>query len=84
MADPKALPPAASAEGESAALQAQIVDASTLEKRSISRDHRSSDEAIPMPQKKTEAGMVNYLVGAILMLCSRLTWQSASSSMEPH
>lgn len=82
MAELRPLPPAASAEGESAALQTQIVDASTIEKKDVGRDHGSAEKAAILPHKKTEAGMMNYIVGTTPMLYSRLTWQSASSPTE--
>jgi ATP-binding cassette subfamily B (MDR/TAP) protein 1 len=60
MADPKPLPPSASAEGESAAMQAEIINPITLEKDSTAKN---GDKVEGNTKKKTGEGMKNYIVG---------------------
>lgn len=62
MTDTKPLPPTASAEGETAALQAQVIDAGTLDKDHIAKDiNKSTITASKLKQSK-DAGFKNYIV----------------------
>lgn len=69
MADTKPLPPSASAEGETAALQAQVkvIDTGTLDKDHVGKDAgKTVDAASKSKTKKgTDAGFKNYIVSAI-------------------
>lgn len=64
MAHAKPVPPTASAEGESAALQAQVIDASTVDQKDVTKDTTQSDASIAAAKKGPDAGMVNYLVSS--------------------
>jgi ATP-binding cassette subfamily B (MDR/TAP) protein 1 len=66
MADPKPLPPSALAEGESAAMQAGIINASTLEKDTAAKDGLKGEKVEGNTKKKTDEGMKNYIVGVSL------------------
>lgn len=66
MADPKPMPPSASAEGESAAMQAEIINASTLEKDNIAKDGPKGEMVEGNMKGKTDEGMKNYIVGICL------------------
>ena len=66
MADPKPLPLSASAEGESAAMQAEIINASTLEKDNAAKDGLKGEIVEGNTKKKTDEGMKNYIVGVSL------------------
>jgi hypothetical protein len=61
MADPKPLPPSALAEGESAAMQAGIINASTLEKDTAAKDGLKGEKVEGNTKKKTDEGMKNYI-----------------------
>lgn len=65
MADNKPLPLSASAEGETAALQAQVIETGTLDK-----DHDTKDAGEPVDsasefKKGSGAGFKNYIVSLI-------------------
>lgn len=60
------MPPSASAEGESAAVQAKIINASTLEKDSTAKDGPKEKIVEGNTKKKTDEGMKNYIVGVSL------------------
>jgi ATP-binding cassette subfamily B (MDR/TAP) protein 1 len=66
MADPKPLPPSASAEGESAAMQAEIINASTLEKDKAAKDGLKGEIVEGNTKNKRDEGMKNYIVGVSL------------------
>ena len=61
-----ALPPAASAEGESAALQGRVVEASALDNDNLAEAVGKSDGA--STKLKKDAGLRNYFVGRMLVL----------------
>jgi ATP-binding cassette subfamily B (MDR/TAP) protein 1 len=63
MADPKLMPSSASAEGESAAMQAEVINASTLEKDNTAKDGPKGEIVEGNTKKKTDEGMKNYIVG---------------------
>ena len=60
------MPPSASAEGESAAMQAEIVNASTLEKDNTANDGLKGEIVEGNMKSKTDEGMKNYIVGVCL------------------
>jgi len=63
MADPKPVPPSASAEGETAALQAQAVEASTIDTKDAGGDVSQPNAGAAAAKKGSNAGLKNYLVG---------------------
>jgi hydrogenase maturation factor HypE len=65
MADIKPLPPSASAEGETAALQAQVIDAGTLDKEDVSQDTVKPVVAASKSKKGADAGFKNYIVSSV-------------------
>ena len=66
MIETKPLPPAAGAEGETAALQGQIIEASTLDNSKVAKV-TEKDEVVA-PKTKKDAGLKNYFVGSALVL----------------
>lgn len=56
MAETKPLPPSASAEGETAALQAQIIEAGTIDAKSAGKNETAASE----PKKGSDSGLKNY------------------------
>ena len=62
MADPKPMPPSASAEGESAAMQAEVINASTLDKDSTAKDGPKGQKVEQDTKKKPDEGRKNYIV----------------------
>ena len=62
MADPKPMPPSASAEGESAAMQAEVINASTLDKDRTAKDGSKGQMFEQDIKKKPDEGMKNYIV----------------------
>ena len=60
------LPPAASAEGESAALQGRIGEAGALDNDNLAKVVGKGDGASTKPKK--DAGLQNYFVGRMLVL----------------
>jgi hypothetical protein len=68
MADPKPMPPSASAEGESAVMQAEIINASTLEKHSTAEGGPKRDTDEGTTKTKTGEGMKNYIVSIVSRL----------------
>lgn len=63
MADHKPMPPSALAEGESAAMQAEVINASTLEKDSTAKGGPKGQTAGENTKNKPDEGMKNYIVG---------------------
>lgn len=63
MPDTKPVPPTGSAEGETAALQAQVVEASTINNHDGKIDNRPTGAVAGTARKEPDAGMKNYLVG---------------------
>ncbi|KAJ4987038.1 ABC transporter [Stagonosporopsis vannaccii] len=61
MADPKPVPPTASAEGETAALQARVVEATALDKKDVGGDIGQTETVAAAAKKGSDAGMKNYL-----------------------
>lgn len=66
MADTKPLPPSASAEGETAALQGQIIEASTLDEKNVAKDAKNTGSVAPTAPKAPDAGLKNYLVSLVI------------------
>ena len=62
MTDTKPLPPTASAEGETAALQAQVIDTGTLDKQHVPKDTTGSTNTAAKSKKDADAGFKNYIV----------------------
>jgi hypothetical protein len=69
MVETKLLPPAAGAEGETAALQGQIIEASTLDNNKVAKAVEK-DEVVESKNKK-DAGLNNYFVGSALVWVHR-------------
>ena len=65
MADLKLLPPSASAEGETAALQAQVLEASTVNKENGTEAVVTPEDSKLVSKKASGAGLENYFVGAL-------------------
>lgn len=57
------MPPTASAEGETAALQTQVVEASALDGKNAGGDVGQPDAGVAAAKKGSDAGLKNYLVG---------------------
>lgn len=64
MTDPKPMPTSASAEGESA-MQAEVINASTLEKDSTTKDGPEGETVERNTKKRPDEGMKNYIVGVL-------------------
>ena len=62
MADPNPMPPSSSAEGESAAMQAEVINASTLDKDRTAKDGSKGQMFEQDIKKKPDEGMKNYIV----------------------
>lgn len=61
MTDTKPLPSTANAEGETAALQAQVVNIGTLDKDSASKDTSRPTHIASDSKKDADAGFKNYI-----------------------
>ena len=67
MVDIKPLPPSASAEGETAALQAHVLEASTVNKEDGIKPADKSEGTKSVSKKASDGGLKNYFVGVIAM-----------------
>ena len=56
------MPPSSSAEGESAAMQAEVINASTLDKDRTAKDGSKGQMFEQDIKKKPDEGMKNYIV----------------------
>lgn len=61
MTDAKPLPSTASAERETATLQAQVIDANTINKDHIAKDTSKSITTASKPKQSADAGFKNYI-----------------------
>jgi hypothetical protein len=71
MAEIKPLPPSASAEGETSALQTQVIEAAAQDKDHVAKAAEGTDDVTSKPKKVSDAGLKNYFVGVapnVLML----------------
>ncbi len=62
MADTKPLPQSASAEGETAALEAQVIAYGTVDSKTARKDNKKIDDTTSATAKGPDAGFKNYLV----------------------
>jgi hypothetical protein len=65
MTDSKPLPPTASAEGETAVLQAQAIDIDTFDKHQMPKDTNETINTAAKSKKDADAGFKNYIVRRI-------------------
>jgi hypothetical protein len=65
MTDTKPVPPTASAEGEAAALQAQAVDADTLNEDHVPKDTTGTTDTVAKSKKDADGGFKNYIVSRV-------------------
>lgn len=63
MAGLKPLPPSASAEGETAALQAQVLETSTVNEKDATKTVDTPEGTKLVSKKASDAGLGNYFVG---------------------
>lgn len=72
MTDTKPVPPTGSAEGETAALQAQVIDARTMDQEDVKKDTTQDNTTIAAAKSGSDEGMVNYLVSSTLVVQVRI------------